>query len=527
MSATVNAPQGSFFGHPKGLSTLFFTEMWERFSFYGLRPLLVLFMAAAVMQGGWGWDRGEASAIVGIYAAMVYLASLPGGWVADKWLGLRKATLYGGALISLGHITIGASAFTTSKVPFFLGLVFIVLGTGLLKPNISAMVGDLYPEGGARKDAGFSIFYMGINLGAFIGQLITGYLGESIGWHWGFTAAGVAMILGLIQFYLMAPKTLGDIGVEPSKHPDPAVQARQVSTVKLVTAIGLGILAIVFVLVAIGTIPFNAEVFGTYLAYILVSIGFIYFAYLLIFGGLNSDEKKRVLVIAVLFVFAAIFWSAFEQTPTALNLFAQDFTQRQYGSFLIPATWFQSVNSAWIILLAPIIAAIWTYLGSKNINLSSPVKFAIGLGFAALAFVVMIFASYIVVGEGKVATLVSPIWLVTFYLFLTLGELFVSPVGLSSMTTLSPKRYVGQMMGIWFLASSVGNLIGGLVGGEVDPENLAAMPRLFTTTTMFLGGAALVLLILSVPIARMMAGREEVPVSGDSDAEKAVKSEVE
>ncbi len=527
MSSTVNASQGGFFGHPKGLSTLFFTEMWERFSFYGLRPLLVLFMAAAVMQGGWGWDRGEASAIVGIYAAMVYLASLPGGWIADKWLGLRKAVLYGGSLISLGHITIGVSSFTHSKIPFFLGLVFIVLGTGLLKPNISAMVGDLYPEGGARKDAGFSVFYMGINLGAFIGQLITGFLGERIGWHWGFTAAGVAMILGLIQFYIQSKKTLGDIGLEPTRHPDPAVQARQESTVKIATAIGLVVLAVGFTLVAIGVIPFNAEVFGKYLAYILVSIGFVYFAYLLLFGGLNSDEKKRVLVIAVLFVFAAIFWSAFEQTPTALNLFAQDFTNRQLGSFLMPATWFQSVNSAWIILLAPVIAAIWTALGSRNINLSSPVKFAIGLGFTTIAFVVMIFASYIVVGEGTVATKVSPLWLITFYLLLTLGELFVSPVGLSSMTTLSPKRYVGQMMGIWFLASSVGNLIGGLVGGEVDPENLAAMPRLFTTTTMFLGGAALVLIILSVPISRMMANREVAPESGETDAEVAVKSEVE
>lgn len=520
MSATVNAPQGSFFGHPKGLSTLFFTEMWERFSFYGLRPLLVLFMAAAVINGGWGWDRGEASAIVGIYAAMVYLASLPGGWIADKWLGLRKATLYGGALISLGHITIGVSGFVASKVPLFLGLIFIVLGTGLLKPNISAMVGDLYPEGGARKDAGFSIFYMGINLGAMIGQLITGFLGERIGWHWGFGAAGVAMILGLVQFYLMAPKTLGDIGLEPSKHPDPAVQARQVSTVKIATAAGLALLAVVFVLVATGTVPFNAEVFGTYLAYFLIGIGFVYFAYLLLLGGLNAGEKKRVLVIAVLFIFAAIFWSAFEQTPTALNLFAQDFTERQMGSFLIPATWFQSVNSFWIIILAPIIAAFWTYLGRKNVNLSSPIKFAIGLGFSALAFIVMIFASYIVVGGGSVATKVSPLWLVTFYLFLTLGELFVSPVGLSSMTTLSPKRYVGQMMGIWFLASSVGNLIGGLVGGEVDPENLSAMPRLFTTTTMFLGGAALILILLSIPIARMMrnvSSEQEIANEGSTN----------
>jgi len=533
MSATVNAPQGSFFGHPKGLSTLFFTEMWERFSFYGLRPLLVLFMSAAIINGGWGWDGGEASAIVGIYASFVYLASLPGGWVADKWLGLRKATLYGGALISLGHITIGASAFTSSKVPFFLGLVFIVLGTGLLKPNISAMVGDLYPEGGARKDAGFSIFYMGINLGAFIGQLITGFLGEKIGWHWGFTAAGFAMILGLVQFWRMAPKTLGDIGVEPTRNPDPALQTRQESMVKVSTIIGLAILALVFGLIATGTIPFNAEKFGLYYAYVLAGLGFVYFAYLLAFGGLNGDEKKRILVIAVLFVFAAIFWSAFEQTPTALNIFARDFTDRTLGGMLseansIPATWFQSVNSAWIILLAPVIAALWTFLGSKRVNLSSPVKFAIGLGFSAIAFVVMLFASYIVVGDGaSSATKVSSLWLVTFYLFLTLGELFVSPVGLSSMTTLSPKRYVGQMMGIWFLASSLGNLIGGLVGGMVDQENLSAMPRLFTLTTGFLGGAALVLLILSVPIARMMRGREVDADSGESEAEVAVKSEVE
>ena len=506
MSAVIDEDRtnstGGFFGHPKGLSTLFFTEMWERFSFYGLRPLLVLFMAAAVTQEGWGWDRSEASAIVGIYAAFVYLASLPGGWIADKLLGLRRAVLIGGSLISLGHLTIGVSAFVDSKLPFFLGLIFIVLGTGLLKPNISAMVGDLYPEGGARKDAGFSIFYMGINLGAMIGQLVTGFLGEKIGWHWGFAAAGAAMILGLIVFWIRSPKTLGDIGSEPTRHPDPKIQAKQEMQVKLLTGIGLAILALVVALVATGFIAINAFVVGTYLAYVLVGIGFLYFAYLFIFGGLEGDEWKRILVIGVLFVFAAIFWSAFEQTPTALNLFARDFTDRNIAGFEMPATWFQSVNSFFIILLAPVIAAFWTFLGRKNYDLSSPVKFSIGLGLSALAFIIMIFASYIVV--GGVGVLVSPFWLIAFYLFLTLGELFVSPVGLSSMTTLSPRRYVGQMMGIWFLASSVGNLIGGLVGGEVDPENLSAMPRLFTTTTLFLGGAAIVLLILSVPIARMM-----------------------
>src|SRR5512132_1120836 len=214
-----------FFGHPRGLATLFFTEMWERFSYYGLRPLLVLFMSAALANGGFGMDRTQASAIVGIYAASVYLASLPGGWIADRLLGLRRAIMTGAVLISCGHISIGLSSFAHSKLPFFLGLILIVLGTGLLKPNISAIVGDLYPEGGARRDAGFSIFYMGINSGSFLGQIVTGVLGEKVGWHWGFGAAGVGMLIGLTVFATRSGKTLGNIGLEITKHPDPVVQA--------------------------------------------------------------------------------------------------------------------------------------------------------------------------------------------------------------------------------------------------------------------------------------------------------------
>src|SRR5881398_3233401 len=215
----------SFFGHPRGLSTLFFTEMWERFSYYGLRPLLVLFMSTAIMSGGFGIPRSYASAIVGIYAACVYLSSLPGGWVADRLLGLRRAIMLGAILIAAGHLSIGLSGLALSKVPFFLGLIFIVLGTGLLKPNISAIVGDLYPEGGARRDAGFSIFYMGINLGAFAGQIVTGALGEKVGWHWGFGAAGVGMAVGLLTFVARNKKTLGNLGLEPSRHPDPVVDS--------------------------------------------------------------------------------------------------------------------------------------------------------------------------------------------------------------------------------------------------------------------------------------------------------------
>src|SRR5215213_2315316 len=235
-------------GHPRGLSTLFLTEMWERFSYYGLRPLLVLFMSAALMEGGFGFERTQASAIVGIYAASVYLASLPGGWIADRLLGLRRAILYGAVLISAGHISIGLSAFAGGKLTFFLGLIFIVLGTGLLKPNISAIVGDLYPAGvggDARRDAGFSIFYMGINLGAFVGQIVTGFLGETVGWHWGFGAAGVGMLVGLLVFAARSRSTLGDIGARPTRDPDPVVQARKENQVKLVLGVGVAVLVFV------------------------------------------------------------------------------------------------------------------------------------------------------------------------------------------------------------------------------------------------------------------------------------------
>ncbi len=500
-----------FFGHPRGLATLFFTEMWERFSYYGLRPLLVLFMAAALMEGGFGFDRGQASAIVGIYAAFVYLMSLPGGWVADRLLGLRRAIFVGAVLIASGHFCIGLSGLADAgggKIPFFLGLILIVLGTGLLKPNISAIVGDLYPEGGARRDAGFSIFYMGINIGAFAGQLITGYLGEAVNWHLGFGAAGVGMLFGLAIYWLTARKTLGPIGMAPTRHPDPVVQARQERTVKLAIGGFLALVAVVFFMAATGVFTIDAQIVGRYMTGLMIGMAALFFGYVFLFGHLTGDEKKRVAVIVVLFIFAAIFWSAFEQAPTSLNLFAADFTNRTIGSFEVPATWFQSVNAAFIILLAPVFAAIWVALGRrKQGDLSAPAKFTMGLFFAGLGFLMMIPAANAVVssGGGRVAAW----WLVGSYFFQTVGELCLSPVGLSSMTKLSPRKYVGQMMGIWFLASALGNLIGGLVGGHVDPENLSQMPRLFTITTASLFIAAAILGLLIVPIRRMMASRDE------------------
>jgi POT family proton-dependent oligopeptide transporter len=491
----------SFFGHPRGLSTLFFTEMWERFSYYGIRPLLVLFMTAALLDGGFGFERQTASAIVGIYAACVYLASLPGGWVADRWLGLRRAIWYGGILIAIGHLSIALSA-VLAKPAFFVGLVFIVLGTGLLKPNISAIVGELYTDKeSSRRDAGFSIFYMGINVGALIAPLITGYLGERVGWHYGFGAAGVGMVIGLITFKMRSEGTLGDIGERPS-----ATREEQ-GKVKTAVIIALAVIFGVVIAASAGLFSINPVSIAEKMSIVMLSMALIYFAYLFIGGGLTGDEMKRVAVIIVLFFFATVFWAAFEQAPTSLNLFARDYTDRTVGGWEMPTLWLQSFNSFFVIALAPVFAALWTTLGRKNRDFSSPAKFAFGLFFAGLGFLLMVpAAQHIVDGGGLVR--VAMWWLIGSYFLQTIGELSLSPVGLSSMTKLAPVKFKGQMMGVWFMAAALGNLLAGLVGGHVDPENLPQIPALFQRTAMSLFVAAAVLALLIVPIRRMM---KEVP----------------
>ncbi|MDQ3068982.1 MAG: peptide MFS transporter [Acidobacteriota bacterium] len=490
------AADRSFFGHPRGLSTLFFTEMWERFSYYGIRPLLVLFMTAALFDGGFGFDRETASAIVGIYAACVYLASLPGGWIADRWLGLRRAIWYGGVLIALGHLAIALSA-VFHQATFFLGLILIVAGTGLLKPNISAIVGDLYPEGGARRDAGFSIFYMGINIGAFAAPLITGYLGERVGWHYGFGAAGVGMVIGLITYKLRAPKTLGSIGLEPSVGPE------EQRKVKMYVAVGVAIIVGVVAMAMAGVFTIHAPAVAARMRDVMLGVAVLYFLYLFLLAGLTTDEKKRVAVIVILFVFATIFWAAFEQAPTSLNLFARDFTDRMLFGWEVPTLWLQAVNSLFVILFAPIFAMAWMAMGRRGNNPSSPAKFAFGLFFAGLGFLVMVMAANRVVDGGGLVK-VSMMWLTLSYLLQTWGELALSPVGLSSMTKLAPRRFAGQMMGVWFMAAALGNLIAGIVGGHVDPENLNQMPELFQRTAMSLFIAAAVLAALVIPIRKMM-----------------------
>lgn len=493
------ASKRTFFGQPVGLSTLFFTEMWERFSFYGIRPLLVLFMTAAITSGGFGFDRETASSIVGIYAACVYLTALPGGWIADRLLGLRRAIWYGGVLIALGHLSIALSI-KFAHSAFFIGLILIVLGTGLLKPNISAIVGDLYPEGGSRRDAGFSIFYMGINIGALVAPLVTGYLGERVGWHLGFGAAGVGMLIGLITYRLRADKTLGDVGVAPAST-DPAEHRR----IKLIVGASIGIIVLLVVLTMSGLMHINPVSMAQKMTLAIVAMALVYFIYLFVGGGLDIEDKKRVVVIILLFIFAAIFWSGFEQAPTSLNLFARDYTNRVVFGWEMPTLWLQAANSVFVIALAPVFAALWIGLGNRGKDPSSVAKFAWGLFFAGLGFVVMLIASNIVIkGGGNVR--VSPWWLVLSYLFQTFGELSLSPVGLSSMTKLAPFKFKGQMMGVWFMAAALGNLIAGLVGGHVDPEKLQEMPILFRQTSISLFIAAVVCGLLVFPVRKMMRG---------------------
>ncbi len=479
----------SFFGHPRGLATLFFTEMWERFSYYGMRALLILFMTAAVAEGGLGFDTAKAGAIYGLYTGFVYLMALPGGWVADRLIGTRRAVLVGGIVIAAGHFSMAIESLTT----FYLGLGLIVIGTGLLKPNISAMVGDLYPEGGARRDAGFSIFYMGINIGAFAAPLLVGFLGEQVDWHLGFGAAGVGMVLGLIQ-YVLGGRHLGTAGHYVGDAAVRSTSQRQLGIGLLALAV---LVALMFGLSRAGLFELTAMTLANLAGVFIAGIAVVYFVVIFSVGGLDPTEKKRIGVVFILFVFSAVFWSGFEQAGSSLNLVAERLTNRTVFGWEAPASWLQAVNPLWIISLAPVFAWLWVALGKREP--SSPMKFALGLILLGAGFAVMIAATTL----AATGTQVSPMWLVLTYFLHTCGELCLSPVGLSTVTKLAPQRYVGQMMGIWFMSISLGNLMAGQVAGMFETLPL---PQLFGAVTATTAGAGIVLLLLVRPIRKLMVG---------------------
>ncbi len=492
--------QTGFFGHPGGLSTLFFTEMWERFSYYGMRAILILFMTTETAREGLGLDTATAGAVYGLYTAGVYLLTLPGGWLADNIFGQRKAIWYGGICIMIGHLIL---AIPGSPSIFFLGLAFVAMGTGLLKPNISTIVGDLYPEGGARRDAGFSVFYMGINLGSILGQIIVPLLAEKVNWHLGFGMAAVGMFIGLIQ-YRLTQHQLGNIGIVPkAKEPDELLGGlvpKSNRGISLIFALGVvGLLAILQItnVINITTATGIAQSVGV----LIVAVTLSYFAYILLAGGLTLPEKKRVAIIFLLFVGAAIFWSGFEQAGSSLNLFARDHTNRVLFGWELPAGWLQSVNPVMIVIFAPIVGALWVRLATRNMNPSTPLKFGIGLILLGLGFFVMVFAARIVTTGDKVGMF----WLVLTYFLHSIGELTLSPVGLSATTKLSPKRYVGQMMGIWFVGAALGNLIAGLFAGNFDEENVQQMPDLFMSVVLISVGAGIIFLLVS-PLTKKWIG---------------------
>ncbi|HKZ78369.1 MAG TPA: peptide MFS transporter [Pyrinomonadaceae bacterium] len=439
-----------FGGHPRGLPTLFFTELWERFSYYGMRAILVLYMVTPVAQGGLGFDTKHATSIYGTYTMSVYLTALPGGLVADRWLGARLAVLLGGIVIACGHF----SMVFHSIAFLYLGMVLIAVGTGLLKPNISAMVGSLYPENDPRRDSGFSIFYMGINIGAVLAPLVCGFLAQHEGfrnfvaslgfhpatsWHWGFGAAGVGMTLGLI-IYVLNSKQFSQVGRRAIVQKEDVVAER---------------------------LP------------------------------LTRNDYKRIAAIFIFFLFTILFWAAYEQKGASLNLFALKLVRTELFGFAFPSSWLQSLTPLFVILLAPLFSILWVRLGTRQP--SSPVKFVLGLLFIGLAY------SLLVPGAALTASgRISPLWLVGLYFLEVVGEMCLSPVGLSTVTKLSPAKLVGIMMGVWFLAASFGSKLAGYLSGFFVVDNAGTLVRLYGGIAAGLLVSAAVLALLTPKVKKLM-----------------------
>jgi proton-dependent oligopeptide transporter, POT family len=442
------ATDSGFFGHPRGLSTLFFTEMWERFSYYGMRAFLILYMVAPVAAGGLGFADARAASIYGTYTGSAWAAAILGGLVADRLLGQYRTVLLGGIVIAAGHFTLAFKA-----LPFFYtGLALIVVGTGLLKPNVSTLVGSLYPQGDTRRDAGFSIFYMGINLGAFIGPLVAGYLAQRVNWHIGFASAGVGMTLGLVQYVLGRKRLqsgIARLGQKPDRPTADTAAAHRTAEAS---------------------------------------------------HGFTRDEMKRIGAILIFFLAAVLFWGAYEQAGSTLNLFADRYTRLEMFGFSFPSSWFQSVQPIFVILLAPAFGWLWVRLGPREPSV--PSKFAFGLLFMGLSFLVLVPAGAMASGEG---IRVSPWWLIAAYFVSELGELCISPVGLSAVTKLAPLRIVGLMMGVWFLSNAFGNKLAGWAAGF-----FSSMPlnTLFGIVTAVLLGAAVVMFALVRPSKQLMGGAQ-------------------
>ena len=426
------ADTGGWAGHPSGLSTLFFTEMWERFSYYGMRAFLILYLVAPAASGGLGFDPVAAASVYGTYTGSAWGAGILGGLVADRLLGQFNAVLVGGSIIALGHFTLAFKALPA----FYTGLALVALGTGLLKPNVSTLVGSLYEPGDRRRDAGFSIFYMGINSGGLFGPIVAGYLAQRVDWHAGFACAGFGMAFGLVQYW---------VGRGRLKHGlDRLARDRATRTQEVASNAGAS-------------------------------------------TGFSRQEWSRILAIVIFFVFASLFWGAYEQAGSTLNLFADQYSSLTILGYTFPSSWLQSVQPVCVVLFAPLFAWLWRRLG--RYEPSSPAKFAYGLLFVSLAFLLLVPAGAFAQGGSKV----SPWWLIVAYAITEVGELCLSPVGLSVVTKLSPVRIVGLMMGVFFLSNAAGNKIAGWAAGFLDAMPIATLCGTVAAVTL---GASIVLFLL-------------------------------
>ncbi|GGA38568.1 peptide MFS transporter [Paenibacillus physcomitrellae] len=483
-----SVPQKGFFGHPKGLFTLFFTEFWERFSYYGMRAILLYYMYDTVMNGGLGIDQTTALSIMSIYGSLVYMSGIIGGWLADRVFGTSKAVFYGGVLIMFGHIVL---AIPGSVALFFVSMVLIVLGTGLLKPNVSSVVGEIYTPEDQRRDAGFSIFYMGINLGGFLSPLIVGTLGE-YNYHLGFGVAAVGMFLGLVVFALTKKKFLGLAGTVVA-NPLAAGEKKKVYTWIVVGVLIVAILAYIGIVTKLLTF----DRFILLVGILGIIIPALYFLVMYHSPKTSRVERSRILAYIPLFIAAVMFWAIQEQGSTILAAYAKERTQLEFAGITLTPAWFQSLNPLFIIILAPVFAWIWVKLGNRQPSVAK--KFSLGLLFAGLSFLVILLPAYF----GGSDSLVNPLWLVLSYLIVVIGELCLSPVGLSATTKLAPAAFSAQTMSLWFLTNAAAQAINAQVVKLYSPESEMAYFGIIGVLSIGLG---VVLFALSPIIQRAMKG---------------------
>ncbi|MFC0434113.1 peptide MFS transporter [Kutzneria buriramensis] len=491
MSATVESakpPQKGFFGHPAALGPLFFTEFWERVSYYGMRAILLYFMYSKLSDGGLGLDPTLAKSLMSIYGAAVFMSGVVGGWLADRIFGSRRAVLYGGVLIMFGHI---ALSFPSGVTALYVSMLLITIGTGLLKPNISNMVGGLYDEKDRRRDAGFSIFYMSTNAGAVVAPLLVGTLGQEVSYHLGFSVAAIGMFLALV-IYLFGRSRLGDVGDVPG-NPLTAEERG-----KVLGRIGIGAVVVVALFVVVVLAGwFTVGLVINVISALGILLPTAYFVTMIRSKQVNDVERSRVVAYIPLFIASLFFWMIEEQGSVVLADYAANRTDLHIGSLPLLASWFQTLNPGFIVVLAPVFAVMWTKLGSRQP--STPVKFAIGLGLAGVSYLLMVLPAALYGPDAKV----SPFWLVGSFLIVILGELCLSPVGLSATTRLAPKAFGAQMLSLWFLSDAAAQGISAQIVPFATPQTEIPYFGIVGGITVLL---AVGLLFLAPAISRKMQG---------------------